>query len=103
LYDTTPVDKYPFVKSPCRAFDMVGNVWEWCSDRYDANEYKRRANRVVRDPTGPSHGKARVVRGGSWNFEPANARAANRDWNSNRDYFDFGFRVVAVSAPVPNL
>jgi formylglycine-generating enzyme required for sulfatase activity len=37
-----------------------------------------------------------VLRGGSWNNNPTNARTANRNWNTpdNRNYND-GFRVAA--------
>jgi sulfatase modifying factor 1 len=53
--------------------DMSGNVWEWCWDRF--GDYQR-SNLV--DPTGPSHGHSRVVRGGSWFHVPRLARVANR-------------------------
>ena len=54
-------------------YDMHGNVWEWCSDR--KGDYPSGA---VIDPTGPSSGSDRVVRGGSGNCSARFCRSAYR-------------------------
>ncbi|MFC1805667.1 formylglycine-generating enzyme family protein [Planctomycetota bacterium] len=70
--------------------DMHGNVWEWCADWYAGYP----TGKAI-DPTGPTEGKSRSVRGGCWINFPAVCRSANRgktvpvSWN-----FHFGFRVV---------
>jgi len=44
-------------------YDMSGNVYEWCWDWYDSGYY---SESPLDNPTGPSSGSYRVLRGGSW-------------------------------------
>jgi formylglycine-generating enzyme required for sulfatase activity len=65
---TTRVALYPKGKSPCGAFDMAGNVWEWCSDWFEDNlqSYFETLQQAPQDPRGPEIGTRRVDRGGGW-------------------------------------
>jgi formylglycine-generating enzyme required for sulfatase activity len=69
--------------------DMLGNVWEWVNDWYDANYYQ---NSPKQDPPGPPIGVSRVLRGGSWAV-PWPLRVSFRDGLGPASRFnDFGFR-----------
>jgi len=87
---THPVGE--LLPNPWGLYDMHGNVWEWVSDGYDEDYYGQSPDR---DPPGPSKGKGRVLRGGSWNRSPSILRASYR-LRSNPDdrSFAFGFRCA---------
>ncbi len=62
--DTSQVGSYPAGASPYRVMDMAGNVLEWVNDWYGINYYSISPGS---NPTGPSTGSYRVLRGGSFN------------------------------------
>ena len=84
-------------------YDMVGNVWQFCSDYYDSKAYEGTKNHVTVDPVGPAKGKKRVVRGGNWAFEAGIARSSFRFGIDADLCVDVnGFRVAAVAEPGEN-
>jgi len=78
--------------NPFGLYDMHGNVWEWCRDRFDAGFYQRSPKQ---DPCNTAGGSV-VCRSGSWHDDATGARSANRDFNSpDSPSFLVGFRIVA--------
>jgi formylglycine-generating enzyme required for sulfatase activity len=87
---TTPVGSYPDGVSPCGAYDLAGNVWEWTSSLLQPYAYVAGDGRERLDAE-----RFRVLRGGSWNYPAQGARTARRgnaDPSSVRG--SFGFRLV---------
>ena len=72
--------------------DMHGNIAEWCSDWYRSEAYKDNARD---NPTGPTDGDKRVVRGGSFRDPASATRSAARAGARPTDRLTtVGFRVV---------
>ena len=73
--------------------DMHGNMAEWCLDYYSPDYYKVSP---LKDPTGPSSGKYRVIRGGHYHVRKReDARSANRQfWLPNKASGALGLRLV---------
>ncbi len=76
-------------------YQMHGNVYEWCQDRL--GDYPKR---LVQDPPGPSAGRVRVLRGGSWFGDAEWCRSARRNAGgpAERDS-DLGFRLARGPSP----
>lgn len=62
---TAEVGSRPGGASWVGALDLSGNVWEWVADWYDPDYYATLEEGVI-NPTGPTAGDYRVLRGGSW-------------------------------------
>lgn len=91
--DTAPVGSYAGGISPFGVHDMLGNVWEWVQDRYEAYTPE-----TVTDPQGAATGGFRVMRGGSWDNNPGLCRVAARLHVAPHHRFDFlGFRLVRTT------
>jgi formylglycine-generating enzyme required for sulfatase activity len=72
--------------------DILGNVWEWCWDAYDADFYKQSS---LEDPRGPTEATYRVIRGGCWGSAQRDCRSASRGWSVPARRNDLlGFRVA---------
>lgn len=83
LRRTCKVGSYP--PNHLGLYDMHGNVWEWCADEAPA------------DPKDPKGVSRRVIRGGSWDSDSGDCRAALRDAVAPSDRStNLGLRLARV-------
>jgi formylglycine-generating enzyme required for sulfatase activity len=102
---TTPVGAYAELgdASPYGVHDLAGNVWEWTSSLF-----KPYSDMTSGGREDPNFTAKRVLRGGSWEVGPRDARAACRgeidpgrfygDLVSVIAFDDIGFRLVVAAA-----
>ena len=77
-------------------YDMSGNVEEWCSDCFGDYSSADQTN-----PTGPTSGSYRVIRGGSWFYAQSYSRVSMRTRALPDDYgYILGLRL-ALPLPLP--
>lgn len=93
---TTPVMSYS--SNPAGLYDMAGNVREWCWDWFDKDYYGQSHEKT--NPTGPSSGSKRVIRGGAWTTGADALETTYRHWGAPecRGY-DLGFRLCRSARP----
>ena len=85
LGQTTAVGMYPQGESLYGVCDLSGTVWEWCLNKIDSD--------IV---TPDRSGDERVLRGGSWNYPPNDARSVTRHrLHPESRHLNRGFRVVS--------
>jgi formylglycine-generating enzyme required for sulfatase activity len=106
---TAPVKSFP--ANGYGLYDTAGNVWEWCSDRFRADEYDRRATQgTIANPQGPDESwdptepwaPKRITRGGSFlchvsyceSYRPAARRGTAPDTGMSH----LGFRCARSKA-----
>ncbi len=76
-------------------YDMLGDVWEWTADWYGAYPVENQPDGNQSDPKGPSAGKVRTLRGGSWGNGPAFVRVSVRSANEPENRSNIvGFRCA---------
>ncbi|WAS96395.1 SUMF1/EgtB/PvdO family nonheme iron enzyme [Nannocystis punicea] len=99
---TAKVGSCPAGRGPFGHLDLAGNVWQWCRDGYNLDDYERRRGQESVDPVVAWRDNNRMIRSSSWRFDGVWAAAA-RDWRwHDSRYHDGGFRVAAEPAsPLP--
>jgi formylglycine-generating enzyme required for sulfatase activity len=101
---TTPVGMFP--ANSWGLHDMHGNVLEWCLDHWhrtykgaptDGSAWLDRDAMAVRSGKEGQETTDRLLRGGSWHFNPRLCRSAYRNRTQPDDASsDVGFRVVCL-------
>ncbi|MFA5329154.1 MAG: SUMF1/EgtB/PvdO family nonheme iron enzyme [Prolixibacteraceae bacterium] len=107
---TQTVEPASVKENPFGLKNMLGNVYEFCSDYYSPKAYSA-YKQLVLDPKGPKRGQEHVIRGGSFKSDAKDVRCASRDFTKTKawlvtdpqmpksvwwysDCIDIGFRVV---------
>ncbi|QIR40309.1 formylglycine-generating enzyme family protein [Tolypothrix sp. PCC 7910] len=96
--ETTPVGSFG-VANAFGLYDMHGNVDEWCMDNWHENyeSAPKDGSAWLIDNNNNSH---RLLRGGSWDYNPGICRSADRynDLDADYRYNNIGFRVACAGA-----
>lgn len=90
IQTTTAVTTYERGQSYYGAFDMAGNVDEWCKDWFSADGMERAAE----NPTGPDTGTTHVLKGGSFLEYADDLRSAARREAEYKSTNTYGFRCA---------
>jgi len=95
--DTAPVGFFAEDVSPYGVLDMAGNVDEWVADRGQADYYS--VSPEI-NPSGPTRGDTRVIRGGVFAIIPRGARLTARSFLLPATSSEYtGFRCAAPASP----
>ncbi len=96
---TTVVGTFP--ANDFGLYDMHGNLWEWCADDWHSNYEEAPTDGTIWNASNdsgsdPDSDTIKVLRGGSWIFNPWRCRSASRvSYAAGTRYFSLGFRVVS--------
>ena len=97
-YRRQTVDVASFPANPWGLHDMHGNVWEWCADHWH-NNYKgapEDERAWIDEEAKDEPLKSKLLRGGSWNLDPAYCRSAFRANPHPDNRSGLGFRVCCL-------
>jgi hypothetical protein len=91
--------------NPYGVYDMTGNLWMWCNDRYDSASSNNYPATLQIDPTGPATGSERIAKGGAfWNDGGHHEMSANHwQWKPGSKSEEIGFRICRTVLPSENL
>jgi formylglycine-generating enzyme required for sulfatase activity len=91
--------------NPHGVYDMTGNLWMWCNDRYDGKSTNNYPATPQIDQTGPATGDQRIAKGGAfWNDGGHHEMSANHwQWGPDSKSEEVGFRICRTVLPAEGL